>query len=77
MVAHINTNTGRLDYRGKPMNRAARISAFAKSNQVLCSRAVWQDGLGCPGRRLQHMGVLGVSLGGQAFKVREGATQLP
>ena len=72
MVARINANTGRLDYRGKPMNRAARISAFAKSSQVLCSKAVWQDGLSCPSRRLQQMSVLGVSLGGQAFKVSEG-----
>ncbi|GLC64163.1 hypothetical protein PLESTF_000131500, partial [Pleodorina starrii] len=33
--------TGRLDYVGKPLNRAARIAAKAKAATVLVSDAVW------------------------------------
>eukprot|EP00955_Chlamydomonas_euryale_P046568 353448-Chlamydomonas_euryale.AAC.1 len=33
--------TGRLTYRGKVMNRTARIASTANTGQVLCSRAAW------------------------------------
>ncbi|KAG2494400.1 hypothetical protein HYH03_007452 [Edaphochlamys debaryana] len=35
--------TGRLDYVGRPMNRAARIAAKAKAATVLASDAVWNS----------------------------------
>ncbi|KXZ42842.1 hypothetical protein GPECTOR_115g336 [Gonium pectorale] len=34
--------SGRLSYRGRVMNRAARIAGTAAPGQVLCSGAVWQ-----------------------------------
>eukprot|EP00798_Chlamydomonas_sp_ICE-L_P031508 gene31508-6692_t len=40
-VGDINGLTGRMAYRGKVMNRAARISAKARTQQVLCSAECW------------------------------------
>ncbi len=34
--------TGRMTYRGKVMNRAARIASTASTGQVLCSSDSWQ-----------------------------------
>lgn len=69
-IGMVNTQisplTGRMEFRGKLMNRAARISALANSSQVLCSGAVWSAGLGA--QRLQHLSVMGSSLGFQAMK---------
>ncbi|KXZ53807.1 hypothetical protein GPECTOR_6g725 [Gonium pectorale] len=41
--------TGRLDYVGRPMNRAARIAAKAKAASVLASDAVWSTARGALG----------------------------
>ncbi|KXZ56438.1 hypothetical protein GPECTOR_1g392 [Gonium pectorale] len=59
--------SGRLSYRGKVMNRSARIAGTAAAGQVLCSGAVWlaaETGmaLGTGGS------VVGVSLGRIALK---------
>ncbi|KXZ56441.1 hypothetical protein GPECTOR_1g395 [Gonium pectorale] len=59
--------SGRLSYRGKVMNRSARIAGTAAAGQVLCSGAVWlaaETGmaLGTGGS------VVGVSLGQIALK---------
>ncbi|KAG2493662.1 hypothetical protein HYH03_008176 [Edaphochlamys debaryana] len=37
----INATTGRMAYRGRPMNRAARIASKALAGQVHCSSGVW------------------------------------
>ncbi len=37
----VHSSTGRLSYRGRVMNRAARIAYKARDGQVLCSRAAW------------------------------------
>ncbi|GIL88278.1 hypothetical protein Vretifemale_16198 [Volvox reticuliferus] len=37
----INATTGRMAYRGRTMNRAARIASRALAGQVHCSAAVW------------------------------------
>ncbi|GIL52673.1 hypothetical protein Vafri_8489 [Volvox africanus] len=42
VLARLHTMTGRMTYRGKVMNRAARISAAASSGQVLCSSEAWE-----------------------------------
>ncbi len=39
--ATIVPSTGRVDYRGRVMNRAARIAAKAQAGQVWSSRAAW------------------------------------
>lgn len=41
VTGDVNPLTGRMTYRGRVMNRAARISAAAPSGQVHCSAAVW------------------------------------
>ncbi|GFR48856.1 hypothetical protein Agub_g10810 [Astrephomene gubernaculifera] len=43
VLARLHTMTGRMTYRGKVMNRAARISAAASSGQVLCSAEAWES----------------------------------
>ncbi|KXZ55603.1 hypothetical protein GPECTOR_2g1153 [Gonium pectorale] len=43
VLARLHTMTGRMTYRGKVMNRAARISAAASSGQVLCSAEAWDS----------------------------------
>ncbi|GFR41358.1 hypothetical protein Agub_g2041, partial [Astrephomene gubernaculifera] len=50
----LTASSGRLSYRGRVMNRAARIAGKAAAGQVLCSGAVWQAcetamALGCSG----------------------------
>ena len=52
-------------YRGKVMNRAARISAFATSGQVLCSGLAWNLG---SKRVLRKLQIRGSSVGEQTFK---------
>ncbi|KXZ52657.1 hypothetical protein GPECTOR_9g702 [Gonium pectorale] len=49
-AAHTLTEaSGRLSYRGKVMNRAARIAGIAGAGQVLCSGAVWEEAAdSCP-----------------------------
>lgn len=37
----VHSSTGRLSYRGRVMNRAARIAYKARDGQVLCSRTAW------------------------------------
>ncbi|KAF5830916.1 hypothetical protein DUNSADRAFT_13848 [Dunaliella salina] len=40
--ADLHAATARVDFRGKVMNRAARISSMAKCGQVWCSRGAWE-----------------------------------
>ncbi len=66
-AAHSLTDaSGRLSYRGKVMNRAARIAGVASPGQVLCSGAVWEAAAEGGEGLLQS--VAGVSLGCMKLK---------
>jgi hypothetical protein len=41
VTAAVNPTTGRMDYRGRAMNRAARVASKAATGQVVCSAAAW------------------------------------
>ncbi|GFR42827.1 hypothetical protein Agub_g3784 [Astrephomene gubernaculifera] len=41
VACDVHSSTGRLSYRGRVMNRAARIAYKAEDGQVLCSRTAW------------------------------------
>ncbi|KAG2490411.1 hypothetical protein HYH03_011211 [Edaphochlamys debaryana] len=64
--ASINGATGRAAYRGRVMNRAARIAASASSGQVLCSRDLWQFASG-PAALLPQP-ITGISTGTATLK---------
>ncbi|GLI69572.1 hypothetical protein VaNZ11_014230, partial [Volvox africanus] len=57
----INCVTGRMSYRGRAMNRAARIVAAAGSGQILASREAWLAAALQPAARLA--GLTGLSMG--------------
>ncbi|GIL47993.1 hypothetical protein Vafri_4714 [Volvox africanus] len=57
----INCVTGRMSYRGRAMNRAARIVAAAGSGQILASREAWLAASLQPAARLA--GLTGLSMG--------------
>ncbi|KAG1661133.1 hypothetical protein FOA52_011864 [Chlamydomonas sp. UWO 241] len=42
VLSEVHAMAGRLTYRGKAMNRAARIASTAQSGQVLCSSDAWE-----------------------------------
>ncbi|KXZ50689.1 hypothetical protein GPECTOR_15g373 [Gonium pectorale] len=70
-TAHTLTEaSGRLSYRGKPMNRAARIAAIAAAGQVLVSADVWEASAEADPGFMER--VVGTSLGPMALK---GVTQ--
>eukprot|EP00198_Chlamydomonas_reinhardtii_P013206 XP_001702543.1 predicted protein [Chlamydomonas reinhardtii] len=66
----LTESSGRLSYRGRVMNRAARIAGTASPGQVLCSGAVWaaceagMTAVPLPGSSQ----LVGVSLGKVALK---------
>ncbi len=65
-ASHMLTEaSGRLSYRGRVMNRAARIAGIAAAGQVLCSGEVWEACDLSPGF-CEHVG--GVSLGKMNLK---------
>ncbi|PNH04891.1 putative ATP-dependent RNA helicase, partial [Tetrabaena socialis] len=74
----LTESSGRLSYRGKVMNRAARIAGTAAAGQVLASGAVWRAvelcgageaaGPACGRAAGQGCGVAGLSLGRLALK---------
>lgn len=41
VLARLHSTAGRMTYRGRVMNRAARIAGVAAAGQVLCSRGLW------------------------------------
>ncbi|KAJ9513907.1 hypothetical protein QJQ45_020993, partial [Haematococcus lacustris] len=69
-LSGLNTVTGRMAYRGKVMNRAARIASLAGSNQVLCSGEAWR-GAGEEAGMASHMQSL---VQGQALLARTHST---
>ncbi|MEW5318953.1 MAG: hypothetical protein WDW38_010132 [Sanguina aurantia] len=58
---HISPSTGRMTYRGRAMNRAARIAAKAPGGVVLCSDDAWKGYTSDP--RKEEIAVLGCSKG--------------
>ncbi len=42
VLGEVHAMTGRMTYRGKVMNRAARIASTASTGQVLCSADTWE-----------------------------------
>jgi hypothetical protein len=63
--------TGRMTYRGKPMNRAARIGSGASSGQVLCSSDAWAAATasaGLPRDATMVAGVTATRLGSYMLK---------
>ncbi|KAG1657236.1 hypothetical protein FOA52_000439 [Chlamydomonas sp. UWO 241] len=66
--ADVSPVTGRMTYRGKVMNRAARICGKASSGMQWCSAALWdQVQLTC-GEQLLSTGILGTELGAHKLK---------
>ncbi|KAL6754416.1 hypothetical protein V8C86DRAFT_354545 [Haematococcus lacustris] len=66
--ADINPVTARMTYRGRVMNRAARIADKAHSGSVWCSQAAWEGcSQACP-ELMTQLGVKGHSLGQFSLK---------
>ncbi|KAG2446180.1 hypothetical protein HXX76_000773 [Chlamydomonas incerta] len=65
----LTESSGRLSYRGRVMNRAARIAGTASPGQVLCSGAVWAA---CEA----GMAAVPLSVGGQLLGVSLGKVAL-
>lgn len=42
VLGEVHAMTGRMTYRGKVMNRAARVASTASTGQVLCSADAWE-----------------------------------
>ncbi|GFR47140.1 hypothetical protein Agub_g8830 [Astrephomene gubernaculifera] len=66
--AALNGATGRVAYRGRVMNRAARISSQATAGQVLCSRAAWQAACEAEEGGPAAHGLTALSLGAKTLK---------
>ncbi|KAG1668893.1 hypothetical protein FOA52_016062 [Chlamydomonas sp. UWO 241] len=66
--ADVSPVTGRMTYRGKVMNRSARICGKASSGMRWCSAAVWQRVVSTCGEQLPSTGLLGTELG--AFELK-------
>ncbi|GIM11275.1 hypothetical protein Vretimale_14798 [Volvox reticuliferus] len=66
--AALNGATGRIAYRGRVMNRAARINARGSSGQVLCSRSAWQAASEAEEGGPAARGLAALSLGHMALK---------
>ncbi|KAG2490415.1 hypothetical protein HYH03_011215 [Edaphochlamys debaryana] len=62
--AGLNGATGRLAYRGRVMNRAARVASRATAGQVLCSRDAWA----AAEQALAQQGITADSLGPAQLK---------
>ncbi|GFR41833.1 hypothetical protein Agub_g2611 [Astrephomene gubernaculifera] len=69
VLARVHTTTGRMTYRGRVMNRAARIAGLATAGQVLCSRGLWDDsGLEAAPELCQLALAVGESMGEMQLK---------
>ncbi|KAG1660556.1 hypothetical protein FOA52_002000 [Chlamydomonas sp. UWO 241] len=66
--ADVSPVTGRMTYRGKVMNRAARICGKASSGMQWCSAAVWDQVESTCGEKLPSNGIMGTELGAFALK---------
>ncbi|KAL6749897.1 nucleotide cyclase [Haematococcus lacustris] len=68
VLGEVHAMTGRMTYRGKVMNRAARIASAATSGQVLCSAAAWAHVSSQEEGVLQEQQLSAVSLGQSRLK---------
>ncbi|KAG1677569.1 hypothetical protein FOA52_014467 [Chlamydomonas sp. UWO 241] len=66
--ADVSPVTGRMAYRGKVMNRAARICGKASSGMQWCSAAVWDQVVSTCGEQLPSTGILSTELGAFGLK---------
>jgi hypothetical protein len=53
-TAEVHATTGRMSYRGKVMNRAARIGSSASSGQMLCSGEAFAEAVVVSRKRVQQ-----------------------
>ena len=65
--ANPHGTTGRMAYRGKVINRAARVSKFAIAGQVLCSDLVWEKARNS--ETVKRKSIQAISLGQHSLKV--------
>ncbi|KXZ55594.1 hypothetical protein GPECTOR_2g1144 [Gonium pectorale] len=63
VLGEVHAMTGRMTYRGKVMNRAARIASTASTGQVLCSSDSWQLAMTADAQVMLSNKVTGTSLG--------------
>ncbi|GLI68043.1 hypothetical protein VaNZ11_012366 [Volvox africanus] len=63
VLGEVHAMTGRMTYRGKVMNRAARIASTASTGQVLCSSDSWQLAMTADSQVMLTNKVSGTSLG--------------
>eukprot|EP00198_Chlamydomonas_reinhardtii_P006519 XP_001695855.1 predicted protein [Chlamydomonas reinhardtii] len=63
VLGEVHAMTGRMTYRGKVMNRAARIASTASTGQVLCSSDSWQLAMSADSQVMLANKVSGTSLG--------------
>ncbi|KAG2501553.1 hypothetical protein HYH03_000060 [Edaphochlamys debaryana] len=63
VLGEVHAMTGRMTYRGKVMNRAARIASTASTGQVLCSSDSWQLAMTADAQVMLANKVSGTSLG--------------
>ncbi|GFR48855.1 hypothetical protein Agub_g10809 [Astrephomene gubernaculifera] len=63
VLGEVHAMTGRMTYRGKVMNRAARIASTASTGQVLCSSDSWQLAMTADAQVMLSNKVSGTSLG--------------
>ncbi|KAG2485784.1 hypothetical protein HYH03_015495 [Edaphochlamys debaryana] len=61
----LTESSGRLSYRGRVMNRAARVAGVAAAGQVLCTVGAWDA---CEQEGIYDDGVSGISLGAMSLK---------
>ncbi|KAG1651095.1 hypothetical protein FOA52_009209, partial [Chlamydomonas sp. UWO 241] len=66
--ADVSPVTGRMTYRGKVMNRSARICGKASSGMQWCSAPVWEQVVSTCGEQLPSTGLIGRDLG--AFELK-------
>ncbi|KAG1660713.1 hypothetical protein FOA52_014333 [Chlamydomonas sp. UWO 241] len=74
--ADVSPVTGRMTYRGRVMNRAARISGKASSGMQWCSTSVWEQANGQFSACLLAAGIRGTQLGAFSLKGVAGDVKL-
>ncbi|GAX72746.1 hypothetical protein CEUSTIGMA_g202.t1 [Chlamydomonas eustigma] len=78
VTAAVNPTTGRMDYRGRAMNKAARVASKALSGQILCSDTCWEAVQQLPALadNSECMQLTAISTGSHKLKGVEGTTEI-